>query len=216
MNLQPSPKPEGPSFCSYHFEAKAQGQSDALLVVALPLALLRSPGRTPAARAYAEACGVCDDTPEVEAAVVIWLDGSTRNPGFTHSPVDYGEDPVSWKGKKYIPGGCERDFWTINSRWWEWVSVLFHPFSRLICTTVAMIILLKVNTFTELVSKIDHQSFVEMQLKMDWEMITRKIREVWTMKNQRFHHQSFEVWNIFAIDPSTTRIEHFHFSTTGW
>ena len=54
-------------------------------------------------------------------------------------------------------------------------------FSRLICTTVAVVIPRKVNTFTELVSKIDHQSFVEMQLKMDWEMITRNIREVWTM-----------------------------------
>ena len=54
MNLQPSPKPEAKAF-RYHFEAKAQGQSDALPVVALPLALLRSPGRTLAAPAYAEA-----------------------------------------------------------------------------------------------------------------------------------------------------------------
>jgi len=38
-------------------------------------------------------------TPPMSRPGVIRLDGSTRNPGFTHSPVDYGEDPMIGRGR---------------------------------------------------------------------------------------------------------------------
>ena len=117
----------------------------------------------------------CDDTPEVEARcdTVGWFNQKSG----IHSPVDYGEDPMVGRGRntfQVVMNGISEPA-TVGDGNGE------SRFSRLICTTVAMIVLSKVNIFTELVSKIDHQSFVEMQLKMDWETITRKIREVWTM-----------------------------------
>ena len=67
----------------------------------------------------------CDDTPDVEARcdTVGWFNQKSGIHSLTSWLWRRSHD---WKGKKYIPGGCERDFWTSNSRWWEWVSPAFH------------------------------------------------------------------------------------------